>query len=191
MRHRIGRQIGFDQIGSAVAPDILEPVPQHRLRALGHRPVSPNSLRARVCAREAGFAPAKKPRQHGGAVGEHPMPIESSEHWPRIVVVTIENQPRRNAMSRAMLGEIAAIWARLENSAYRCVVITGAGDRAFTSGADLSGDLSAGPEMAQMVNRALLKNSTFSRPIVAAVNGDCIAGGIELLLSTDIRAAVP
>jgi enoyl-CoA hydratase len=119
------------------------------------------------------------------------MPIGISEHGPHIVVVTIENQPRRNAMSRAMLGEIAALWDRLENSTCRCVVITGAGNRAFTSGADLSGDLSAGPEMAQMVNRALLKNSTFSRPIVAAVNGDCIAGGIELLLSTDIRAAVP
>jgi enoyl-CoA hydratase len=119
------------------------------------------------------------------------MPIEISEHGPHIVVVTIENQPRRYAMSRAMLGEIAALWDRLENSTCRCVVITGAGNRAFTSGADLSGDLSAGPEMAQMVNRALLKNSTFSRPIVAAVNGDCIAGGIELLLSTDIRAAVP
>ena len=119
------------------------------------------------------------------------MPIEISEHGPHIVVVTIENQPRRNAMSRAMLGEIAALWDRLENSACRCVVITGAGGRAFTSGADLSGDLSAGPEMARMVNRALLKNSTFSRPIVAAVNGDCIAGGIELLLSTDIRAAAP
>src|SRR5690348_4558175 len=107
-----------------------------------------------------------------GAIGEHPMPIEISEHGPHIVVVTIENQPRRNAMSRAMLGEIAGLWDRLENSACRCVVITGAGNKAFTSGADLSGDLSAGPEMARMVNRALLKNSTFSRPIVAAVNGD-------------------
>jgi enoyl-CoA hydratase len=126
-----------------------------------------------------------------GAAGEHPMPIEIREHGPHIAVVTIDNQPRRNAMSRAMLGEIAALWDRLESSTCRCVVITGAGERAFTSGADVSGDLSAGPEMVRMVNRALLKNSTFSRPIVAAVNGDCIAGGIELLLSTDIRAAVP
>ena len=42
-----------------------------------------------------------------------------------------------------------------------------------------------------MVNHALMKNDAYSKPIVAAVNGDCIGGGVELLLSTDIRAAVP
>ena len=42
-----------------------------------------------------------------------------------------------------------------------------------------------------MVHHALLKNDPYSKPIVAAVNGDCIGGGLELLLSTDIRAAVP
>ena len=36
-----------------------------------------------------------------------------------------------------------------------------------------------------------LKNDAYSKPIVAAVNGDCIGGGLELMLSTDIRAAVP
>ena len=45
--------------------------------------------------------------------------------------------------------------------------------------------------MARVVNHALLKNDAYSKPIVAAVNGDCIGGGFELLLSTDIRAAVP
>ncbi|PYO54402.1 MAG: hypothetical protein DMD83_22330, partial [Candidatus Rokuibacteriota bacterium] len=67
----------------------------------------------------------------------------------------------------------------------------GAGDRAFSAGADLSGDLSAGPETARVVSHALLKQRAYSKPIVAAVNGDCIGGGLELLLSTDIRAAAP
>ncbi|MDH3603649.1 MAG: enoyl-CoA hydratase-related protein, partial [Candidatus Tectomicrobia bacterium] len=75
--------------------------------------------------------------------------------------------------------------------AIRCIILTGAGDRAFSSGADLSGDLSADPEMSNMVNHALLKNRPYSKPIIAAVNGDCIGGGVELLLSTDIRAAAP
>ena len=67
--------------------------------------------------------------------------------------------------------------------------MTGAGQRTFTVGADISDDLSAGTEVARVVNHALL--NAYSKLIVAAVNGDCIGGGFELLLSTDIRAAVP
>ena len=119
------------------------------------------------------------------------MPIQVQEHGEYIVIVTIDNQPRRNAMSRQMMAELAALWERLEASSYRCIILTGAGERAFSSGADVSGDLSADPEMARMVNQALLKLSPYSKPIIAAVNGDCVAGGLELLLSTDIRAAVP
>jgi len=116
--------------------------------------------------------------------------IETRER--HIVLVTIDNQPRRNAMTRAMLADLAALWDRLDiDPECRCVVLTGAGEKAFSSGADLGGDLSASPETAAIVNRALLKNTPFSKPIVAAVNGDCVAGGLELLLSTDIRAAVP
>jgi len=93
-------------------------------------------------------------------------------------------------MPRAMMAELAALWDRLDvDASCRCVVLTGAGERAFTSGADMSGDLSADPDVARMVNHALLKDRPFSKPIVAAVNGDCVAGGLELLLSTDIRAA--
>jgi E-phenylitaconyl-CoA hydratase len=94
-------------------------------------------------------------------------------------------------MSRQMLAELGARWDAFEQSRYRCIVITGAGDRAFSAGADISGDLSASPEMARMVSHALLKHDAFSIPIIAAVNGDCVGGGLELLLSTDIRATVP
>lgn len=119
------------------------------------------------------------------------MEIRVERHEPHIAVVTIVNEARRNAMTRAMMADLAELWDRLDqDQECRAVVLTGAGDRAFSSGADLAGDLSAGPETAHLVNRALLKNTPFSKPIVAAVNGDCVAGGVELLLSTDIRAAV-
>ena len=120
------------------------------------------------------------------------MPLIVRDHSSHVVVVTIDNEAKRNAMSRAMLADLAALWDRLDTSTTcRCVVITGAGTKAFCAGADISGDLSASPEMARIINRGLLKTSTFSKPIVAAVNGVCAGGGVELLLATDIRACVP
>ena len=119
------------------------------------------------------------------------MEIRVEEHSTHVVVVTIDNQPRLNAMTRPMLADLSRVWGELEQGACRCIVVTGAGSRAFSVGADISGDLSAGPETARYVTQALLKYHAFSKPIVAAVNGDCVGGGVELLLSTDIRAAAP
>ena len=119
------------------------------------------------------------------------MEILVREHSAHIVIVTIDNQPSRNAMTRQMMADLAALWDRLEHSRARCIILTGAGERAFSAGADMRGDLAADPETARIVNHALLKHHPFSKPIIAAVNGDCVAGGLELLLSTDIRATVP
>jgi enoyl-CoA hydratase/carnithine racemase len=119
------------------------------------------------------------------------MEIRVTAHGRHVRVVTIDNQPRRNAMTRAMLADLGKLWDDLERSDCRCIVLTGAGDKAFCAGADIGGDLSASPETARVVSHALLKNDTFPKPIVAAVNGDCAGGGVELLLCTDIRAAAP
>jgi len=119
------------------------------------------------------------------------MEIRTEPHGAHVVVVTIDNQPRRNALTRAMLAELARLWDELERGPCRCIVLTGAGERAFTAGADISGDLSASAETARLVSHALLKYHAYPKPIVAAVNGDCAGGGLELLLATDIRAAAP
>jgi len=119
------------------------------------------------------------------------MEIRLDRRGSQIAVVTIDNQPRLNAMTRDMLADLGRLWDELERDPCRCIVLTGAGARAFTVGADVSGDLSAGPESARVVNHALLKNDAYAKPIVAAVNGDCVGGGLELMLSTDIRAAAP
>ena len=119
------------------------------------------------------------------------MEIRLARHGRHVAIVTIDNQRRLNAMTRQMLGELGRLWDELEGDECRCIVLTGAGERAFTVGADIGGDLSAGPEIARMVNHALLKNEPYSKPIIAAVNGDCVGGGLELMLSTDIRAAAP
>lgn len=119
------------------------------------------------------------------------MEIRLIDHVQHVAVVTIDNQRRRNAMTREMLADLAGLWDELENSQHRCIVLTGAGDRAFSSGADLGGDLSASPETAATINRALLKTHAYPKPIVAAVNGDCVAGGLELMLASDVRLAAP
>lgn len=119
------------------------------------------------------------------------MELRVEEHGPHVVVVTIDNQPRRNAMPRTMMAELATVWDRLEQSPCRCIVLTGAGDKAFCAGADISGDLSARAETARVLSDALLKYRPYPKPIIAAVNGVCAGGGVELMLSTDIRAAAP
>ena len=119
------------------------------------------------------------------------MEIRSEAHGPYVVVVTVDNLPRLNAMTRAMMADLARQWDELERGPCRAIVLTGAGTRAFCAGADISGDLSASAETARVVSHALLKYDSYPKPIVAAVNGDCVGGGVELLLATDIRAAVP
>ena len=119
------------------------------------------------------------------------MPLTLARHSPHIAIITIDNQPKMNAMSREMLRELGDLWDELERDETRCIILTAAGSRAFCAGADIGGDLTADQEQAAAVNHALLKTDTYSKPIIAAVNGDCAGGGVELLLSCDIRAAVP
>jgi len=119
------------------------------------------------------------------------MEIRVTGHGRYVVIVTIDNQPRRNAMTRQMMADLARRWDELERGPCRAIVLTGAGTRAFCAGADISGDLSASAEAARVISHALLKYDSYTKPIVAAVNGDCVGGGLELLLATDIRAAVP
>src|SRR4029077_19755759 len=124
--------------------------------------------------------------------GARVMDIRLARHGRHVAVVTVDNQPRLNAMTRAMLSKLGRLWDELERDGdCGCIILTGAGQRAFTVGADVTGDLSAGPEVARMANHALLKNDVYSNPIVAALNGDVVGGGLELMLSADLRASVP
>src|SRR5437879_11334418 len=99
------------------------------------------------------------------------MEIQVQEHSAHIVIVTIENQPRRNAMTRQMMAELAAVWDRLEHSPVRCIILTGAGERAFSAWAVMRSDLSAAPAMARIFHHALLKHHPFAKPMSACPNG--------------------
>ena len=72
-------------------------------------------------------------------------------------------------------------------------IVTGAGEKSFTVGADLKSFISAPPELSEMwfTQRDQLLNRGLEvwKPVIAAINGFCIGGGVTLLLATDIRIA--
>ena len=107
--------------------------------------------------------------------------------------LTIDRQERRNAMSHAVLAEMAkAIEAAQSQRDVRAIVITGAGSKAFCAGADLQAaqafttDFSE-PQghLAQLLRRARASNV----PLIARVNGACMAGGMGLLSMCDLAVA--
>jgi hypothetical protein len=74
------------------------------------------------------------------------MEIRLARQGRHVAVVTVDNQPRLNAMTRPMLSKLGRLWDELERDGdCRCIILTGAGQRAFTVGADVTGDLSAVP----------------------------------------------
>src|SRR3989442_5929959 len=98
------------------------------------------------------------------------MKIRTRAHGPHVVIVTIDNQVRLNAMSRQMMTDLARLWDELERGTCRCVVLTGAGERTVCAGGEMSGDVSAAPEPAPRVSNAWLKEHGISKPIFVALS---------------------
>jgi enoyl-CoA hydratase/carnithine racemase len=118
------------------------------------------------------------------------MPVHITYPDTRIALVTIDNQPRRNALGIEEFEALAAAWTALEKLEHvRCVVVTGAGDAAFCSGAQLDADFSKTRALDDMIDAALLKTRAFAKPVIAALNGHCVAGGFELMMASDVRIA--
>jgi enoyl-CoA hydratase/carnithine racemase len=113
-----------------------------------------------------------------------------------IGTVTFNNADKRNAMSLEMWQGFGAALAELrDDPAVRVVILTGAGDKAFVSGADISQfekerhNAEAAEEYSRRssASRALLAD--FSKPIIASIRGFCIGGGLQVAMAADIRIA--
>jgi enoyl-CoA hydratase/carnithine racemase len=105
-----------------------------------------------------------------------------------IAWITINRESRRNALSLEMIDSFLQF---LEQAAMdddvRAVCLTAAGDKAFCSGADLAAAGQEGPLAgARRYAELLKKMAEFPKPLVAKVNGHCIAGGLGLMLSCDL-----
>jgi len=113
-----------------------------------------------------------------------------------VAVLTIDSQQVRNALSPELERELVGAMLELDaDRSIRVIVLTGAGDRAFCSGIDLSADPhgSRSVEASHPLRRPMahlfevvLETTT---PTIAAINGDAVGGGLELALACDIRIA--
>jgi enoyl-CoA hydratase/carnithine racemase len=111
-----------------------------------------------------------------------------------IATITMNRPERHNALDVEHYAALSAAWVQVrDDPAIRCAVITGAGEKSFTAGADLRSFIGRAQEpqdlwltqKGQLLNRGL----EVWKPVIAAVNGYCLGGGLTLLLATDIRIA--
>ena len=108
-----------------------------------------------------------------------------------IGLITINRPEALNALSSTVLSELNEVLDSIDIKTIRCVVITGAGEKAFVAGADVA-EMSVMTESEATAfggsgNAVFRKIEAFPIPVVAAVNGYALGGGNELALSCDIR----
>lgn len=113
-----------------------------------------------------------------------------------IATVTFNRPSQRNAISFAMWRQFADIMQELDAARdVRTVVITGAGDEAFSAGADIQdfdehrSDSARGRGYNDAVNRALKILSDMGTPTISMIRGFAVGGGCELAVATDLRIA--
>ena len=113
-----------------------------------------------------------------------------------VCTIVINRPERLNAMDAEHYELLSQAWRRVrDDPAIRVAIVTGAGEKSFSTGADIKSFLTAPPgydemwltQRDQLLNRGL----EVWKPVIAAVNGYCLGGGMTLLLATDIRVASP
>ncbi len=115
------------------------------------------------------------------------------ENRDGIAFITFNRPERLNAMNEEMWVELGRVWdAFAADPALRVAVVSGAGDRAFSTGMDLKERAVAGDPRARKFWTSALARDPGRRepvwkPMIAAVHGYCLAGGFEIALSCDIR----
>lgn len=135
------------------------------------------------------------------------MPIHYENDDEHVVLITIDRPEARNALDMYHFRDLAGAWKRFRDDEDAWVaIVTGVGD-AFMAGADLKTYIPqitelhtkiAGGEVTEIDGcklsdgtRAVLRNSKIYKPIIAAVGGPCVAGGMEMLGGVDLRIATP
>lgn len=113
----------------------------------------------------------------------------------RVVTISINRPKAMNALNSETMDELAQAISRIEkDKSIGAVVLTGAGEKAFVGGADI-GELRAlesavsGVEMSRRAQSLMACLEELAKPVIAAINGFALGGGLELALACDIRLA--
>jgi enoyl-CoA hydratase len=111
-----------------------------------------------------------------------------------IVTITVNRPSVRNALNVATVEELGAAFEQAgKDPAIRVVILTGAGDKAFVAGADISEiaalDDISGAEFSSRGQRVFDAIESLGKPVIAAVNGYALGGGCELAMACSIRIA--
>jgi enoyl-CoA hydratase len=112
-----------------------------------------------------------------------------------ILYITINREQKLNALNKEVLSELADVMIFAENAAdVRGVLITGAGEKAFVAGADISEfqnyTLSEGKALAKNGHEQVFNAiANCTKPVIAAINGFALGGGLELAMACHIRIA--
>ncbi len=131
--------------------------------------------------------------------------LERPAAHPHVALVTIDRPEKANSLDPPTLRQLAGAWREIaEDPALRCAVVTGAGERVFCSGMDMTTTIPEAQRLARgervdeetfeglrSVATALLAGFDLGVPLVAAVNGHARAGGFDMLLASELRVAVP
>jgi enoyl-CoA hydratase len=116
------------------------------------------------------------------------------EQNDRILTITINRQDKLNALNHGTLAELGTAFSALEkDDSIGGVLLTGAGDKAFVAGADISEiqslDHASGKEFARFGQKVFAQIENCTKPVIALVNGFALGGGCELAMACHMRIA--
>jgi E-phenylitaconyl-CoA hydratase len=122
------------------------------------------------------------------------MSIDVEVRSDGIAVITINRPEKRNALDAEHYLALSQAWTRVrDDDAIRVAIVTGAGDKVFSAGADLKSWIGRKTTMSELwqTQKGMLLNRGLEiwKPVIAAINGACVGGGMTLMLATDIRVS--
>lgn len=109
----------------------------------------------------------------------------------KVALITL-NHPPVNSINSALLEDLSDVLDKLSRDPEaRVLVITGAGEKAFSAGADITefAEIRAGKKRAVDVHELFFRIENFPKPVIAAINGYALGGGCELAMSCHLRIA--